>query len=72
MTITDAVQFVVRASERSCVHVVQLAGWLIRSESFDLFHRDDRDAVLATRCTNSEAAPGGRITPASLNAECRN
>ena len=45
----DAHSFDLRAIKRSCVHIVQPDGRLIPFETYNLFYRGEREAVLAER-----------------------
>jgi uncharacterized radical SAM superfamily Fe-S cluster-containing enzyme len=58
MAFMDAVNFDVRAMKKSCVHIVQPDGRVIPFESFNLFYRDGRTALLEERRREAEAAFG--------------
>ena len=46
MAFIDAHSFDLRAVKKSCVHIAQPDGKLIPFDTFNLFYRDDRAAVL--------------------------
>jgi tetraether lipid synthase len=63
----DASNLDVRALKKSCVHIVQPDGRMIPFETFNVFHRDGRAAVLAAiqreiREANARRAPVGAAT----------
>jgi uncharacterized radical SAM superfamily Fe-S cluster-containing enzyme len=48
MQFMDAYNFDVRAVKRSCVHIVHPDGRLIPFDTFNLFYRDGKQALLNT------------------------
>ena len=47
MQFIDAHSFDLRAVKKSCVHIAQPNGELIPFDTYNLFYRDDRRALLA-------------------------
>lgn len=63
MAFMDAVNFDVRAMKKSCVHIVQPNGHLVPFESFNLFYRGERRALLEARRREVDGAFGRRQIP---------